>query len=106
MKVNIKKLQQGGFIPAVSFVAPFSPPQMGGSNGAMNQNSAVAGTTDLNKDLYKKLLSDGGLKNDVYAFMDTLQTGQSALPFMNQNTQNEFIKNFGRVNEVINNKKK
>lgn len=99
MKVNIRKFQSGGFAtftPLIESMPAAAVPPTGGATGSGKEQSTI-----LDQDLYKKLIEDGGLVNDVNAFVDEIQKTESGpTPFLSSSNRNSTLRMFAKINEL------
>ena len=105
MKYNIKKLQSGGgfatFTPYLgSSGAPSTPPATQDTQPDKEETSSI-----LDKDLYKELLTKGGLVNDVNQFVSQIEKIESSKnPYLNTNNQVNVLRMIAQINELKQNK--
>lgn len=100
MKVDIRKFQSGGFATFTPLIESMptaaAVPPSGGATGSGKEQSTV-----LDQDLYKKLIEDGGLVNDVNAFVDEIQKIESTpTPFLSSSNRNSTLRMFAKINEL------
>lgn len=103
MKYNIKKLQGGGFLSA-NYILKQSPNQAVAPSGASAENGSEQSSI-LDQDLYKKLISDGGLVSDVNVFTKQLESvEQTPFGYLDSNNRSNALRMFAKVNELRQNK--
>lgn len=107
MKYTINKFQTGGVMAATYTPIEkgiMSAPVMGSSG----QDSKSKDDSDsiLDKDIYKKMVEEGGLINDVNAFMaNILKLESSSLyPYLNKNNTSSVLRHIGEFNVIKQNK--
>ena len=102
MKVNIHKFQTGGgfaqFTPILR-----SPLKQGESSGQENTRESSKSSGLLDEDIYKDLIKDGGLTNDVNALVDQLVKLEEQ-GFNDPNNSTKALRLFAKINELKNNK--
>lgn len=98
MKTNIKKLQQGGmlaFTPIINAPTQQTPTQQS-STSQVEESSGL-----LDEDLYKQLVSKGGLVNDVNQFTQELNSMDSdPYAYLNPNHVKSKLQIVAKVNEL------
>ncbi len=105
MKYKIEKMQQGGGFATFTPIVRSAP--LPASGNTSNEKSSSAGSEDtqsiIDKKMYEKLISEGGLVNDVNYFVDKIsQLSSQPLAFLdssNVNSSLELIKDFNRVSQ-------
>jgi len=102
MRVNIHKKQQGGLIGATYLI---DSPSQKGMIPQQSQETEKSGV--LEDDLIKALIKDGGLTNEVYSFIDELESsGSNPLDILDSKNSNRVLRMTGKIIELQNNKKK
>ena len=108
MKVNIPKLQGGGFATFTPIIHNVPVPQTSRDTGK-NDNKNDSSSTDsslLDDKIKDVLIKEGGLQNDVHALMQELYAIESSSPyaFTNQNNRISTINLISKVNLLRQNK--
>lgn len=101
MKVDIRKFQSGGFATFTPLIESMPATAVPPSGGSANTGSGKEQSSILDQDLYKKLIEDGGLVNDVNAFVDEIQKLESGpSPFLSNSNRTSTLRMFAKVNEL------
>lgn len=100
MKYNIPKLQGGGFATFTPYI-PSAPAPTAPSTGAQTTKTQAASSI-LDEDTYKELVKEGGLINDVNAFVEKLARMESSqsMPYLNSNNRATSIRMIGEINQL------
>jgi len=99
MKVNIKKLEGGGFATFTPVIA--STPNQGQSAKTSAQ-AAPASTSILDEATFKELLTKGGLVNDTNSLVSELAKMESGSqnPYTQSSNRSLSLRMIGKVNEL------
>lgn len=99
MKYNIRKFQGGGF---ASFTPIIAAPPVQAVQPKQTKTEKKEGL--LSKDVYDQLLADGGLVNDVNAFVAELAKLESGpASFLNADNRMSALRSFAKINEIRSN---
>ena len=102
MKVNIHKFQNGGgFAQFTPILRSPGQPQEPTKSGNTTESKKSSGLLD--EDIYKDLMKDGGLTNDVNALVDQLVKLEEQ-GFTDVNSSTKALRLFAKINELKNNK--
>lgn len=110
MKYQIKKMEAGG-----AMVATYTPMARNDSSapiaGSRNRNDKDSESSDdmptvIDKETYKRLITEGGLVNDVDHFVDKLSkiNRSSKLPFLQNTNISSSLENIKELNRIQQNK--
>ena len=105
MKVNIQKLQGGGF---ATFTPIIHTAPTAGSTSKESESKTQKSASILDDDTFKELLKEGGLTNEVNEFVNQVikleSSSELGLPYLNRDTRSSALRLVAQVNELKNNK--